>query len=124
MSENIRVRSILGRFLEHSRIYFFQNANGAKPRIYTGSADWMARNFYRRIEVVFPIEQQDLRERVEQILDLYLKDNQFSTRLLPNGSYRTVKRARGEASIASQQAYIEDAIQSSKAAELASEEED
>lgn len=124
MSENIRVRSILGRYLEHSRIYYFQNANGAKPRIYTGSADWMARNFYRRIEVVFPIEQQDLRERVEHILGLYLKDNQFATRLLPNGSYRTVKRARGEVSASSQQAYIEDAIQSSKAAELASEEED
>jgi polyphosphate kinase len=124
MSENIRVRSILGRYLEHSRIYYFQNANGAKPRIYTGSADWMARNFYRRIEVIFPIEQQDLRERVEQILGLYLKDNQFATRLLPNGSYRTVKRGRGEASVASQQTYIEDAIQSSKAAELASEEED
>lgn len=124
MSENIRVRSILGRYLEHSRIYYFQNANGAKPRIYTGSADWMARNFYRRIEVVFPIEQQDLRERVEQILGLYLKDNQSATHLLPNGSYRTIKRARGEATVSSQLAYIEDAIQSSKAAELASEEED
>jgi len=124
MSENIRVRSILGRYLEHSRIYYFQNANGAKPRIYTGSADWMARNFYRRIEVVFPIEQQDLRERIEQILTIYLEDNQSATHLLPNGSYRTIKRARGESAVSSQLAYIEDAIQSSKAAELASEEED
>ncbi len=124
MSENIRVRSILGRYLEHSRIFFFENANGAKPRIYVGSADWMARNFYRRIEVVFPIEEESLRARVVDILDVYLKDNQFATQLLPNGSYRQLSPNRSATPIAAQDWFLKEAIQSSKAAELAASEEE
>jgi polyphosphate kinase len=125
MSENIRVRSLLGRYLEHSRIYYFENAAGAKPRIYTGSADWMARNFYRRIEVVFPIEEENLRKRViEDILGVYLADNQFATELLPNGSYRNVKLGRSEATFSAQQAFIDEARRMSRIAELAAEEED
>ena len=62
MSENITVRSIVDRFLEHSRIFYFENA--CQPEIFVGSADWMPRNFFRRIEVVFPIEDGNLRERV------------------------------------------------------------
>ena len=64
MSENITVRSIVDRFLEHSRIFYFENA--CQPEVFVGSADWMPRNFFRRIEVVFPIEDGNLRERDHQ----------------------------------------------------------
>ncbi len=124
MSENIRVRSILGRYLEHSRIYYFENAAQSKPRLFVGSADWMARNFYRRIEVIFPVEQDDLRKRIiKDILEVYLKDTRFATELMSNGSYRKV-RSRGDSSFSSQQAFIEEAIQLSKAADIMAEEDE
>jgi polyphosphate kinase len=73
VSENITVRSIVGRFLEHSRVYRFENAG--KPEIYLASADWTARNFFRRVEICFPVEDAELRERVNQIIDCYWQDN-------------------------------------------------
>jgi polyphosphate kinase len=73
VSENVTVRSIVGRFLEHSRIYRFENAGN--PEIYLASADWTARNFFGRVEICFPIEDGELRERVDQILDIHWKDN-------------------------------------------------
>jgi polyphosphate kinase len=73
VSDNVIVRSIVGRFLEHSRIYRFENAGN--PEIYLASADWTARNFFRRVEICFPIEDVELCERVDQILDAYWKDN-------------------------------------------------
>jgi polyphosphate kinase len=73
VSDNVIVRSIVGRFLEHSRIYRFEN--GGDPEIYLGSADWTERNFFRRVEICFPIEDAELRQRVDQILDIYWKDN-------------------------------------------------
>jgi polyphosphate kinase len=73
VSDNVVVRSIVGRFLEHSRVYRFENAGN--PEIYLASADWTARNFFRRVEVCFPVEDPDLRERVDQIIDTYWKDN-------------------------------------------------
>ncbi|MFO7724678.1 MAG: polyphosphate kinase 1 [Oceanipulchritudo sp.] len=122
MSENIRVRSILGRYLEHSRIFYFENAAGTRPRIYAGSADWMARNFYRRIEVVFPIEQDDIRDRiVNEILDTYLRDTKAATQLRPNGSYRKVLPAKNEKGLRAQQFFIKEAKRQTRAAELASE---
>ncbi|MEX0325933.1 MAG: polyphosphate kinase 1 [Puniceicoccaceae bacterium] len=124
MSENIRVRSILGRFLEHSRIYYFENASGKRPRIYAGSADWMARNFYRRIEVVFPVEQENLRERIiNSILSTYLSDTKHATQLRANGSYKPVLPSRREAPLSAQETFIEEAIQLSKAADRAQEEQ-
>jgi polyphosphate kinase len=124
MSENIRVRSILGRYLEHSRIFYFENATQSKPKLYIGSADWMARNFYRRIEVTFPVEQDDLRNRIiNDILNVYLKDTRFTTELMRNGSYRRIK-SRGDPNFSSQQFFIEEAIQSSKTAELAAKDEE
>ena len=71
LSENIRVRSILGRYLEHSRIFYFENHRGQEPHIFTGSADWMPRNFYRRIECVFPVQDPDIRERVLSIIETH-----------------------------------------------------
>lgn len=94
MSDNIRVRSILGRFLEHSRIYYFENAGG-KPEIFLGSADWMSRNFFRRIECVFPIVDESLRSQIiDEILPAYLKDTSAKL-LLPDGSYAPIRNRRG-----------------------------
>jgi polyphosphate kinase len=85
LSENINVYSIVGRFLEHSRAYLFNN-NG-NPVIYTGSADIMERNFDRRVEILFPIEDKDIKQDIENILEIYLKDN-VKTRVLANdGTY-------------------------------------
>lgn len=86
LSENIRVRSIIGRFLEHSRIFYFHN--GGQEDIYCGSADWMPRNFFERCEVVFPILDPELRRRVrDEILGAYLSDNLEARFLQPSGSY-------------------------------------
>jgi polyphosphate kinase len=122
ISDNIRVRSILGRYLEHSRIFYFQNARGPRPLIYAGSADWMARNFYRRIEVVFPVEQEELRDRIiNQILDTYLRDTASATQLRPNGSYRRVPVPRGEEPFLAQQFLIQEAKRATQAAEIAAD---
>ena len=72
-SDNITVRSVIGRFLEHSRIYRFENAG--HPEVYLASADWMARNFFRRVETCFPIEDQELRSRIDHLLETYWEDN-------------------------------------------------
>ncbi|MEP7071388.1 MAG: polyphosphate kinase 1 [Verrucomicrobiota bacterium] len=86
LSENIRVISIVGRFLEHSRIYFFQN--DAEPDVYLASADWMPRNFYRRIELAFPVEAPALRdELIHDVLPTLLQDRVKARELQPNGSY-------------------------------------
>jgi len=86
VSENIRVRSIVGRFLEHSRIYHF--ANGGDEEIYIGSADWMPRNLYERVEVLVPLRDELLRQRVRhEILDAYLADNRKARVLLPDTTY-------------------------------------
>jgi len=86
LSERIRVRSIVGRFLEHSRIFSF--ANGGKDEIYCGSADWMPRNLVERCEVVFPVMQPDLHKRLrEEILAAYLVDNTKARLLQPDGEY-------------------------------------
>ncbi|HEX7861816.1 MAG TPA: polyphosphate kinase 1 [Verrucomicrobiae bacterium] len=87
LSENITVRSIVDRFLEHSRIYYFENA--CQPQILVGSADWMPRNFVRRIETVFPIEDGNLRERITtEILAFALADNTKARFLQPDGTYK------------------------------------
>ena len=86
LSERIRVRSIVGRFLEHSRIFSF--ANGGDEAIYCGSADWMPRNLVERCEVVFPVTQPDLKKRLrEEILAAYLADNTKARLLQPDGVY-------------------------------------
>jgi polyphosphate kinase len=86
VSDNIRVRSIVGRFLEHSRVYYF--ANGGEEEIYIGSADWMPRNLYERVEVLVPLRDEMLRSRVRhEILDAYLADNRKARILLKDASY-------------------------------------
>jgi polyphosphate kinase len=86
VSDHIRVRSIVGRFLEHSRIFYF--ANGGEEEVYLGSADWMPRNLYERVEVIFPVKDTLLRERIRQeILEAYLADNLKSRLLQKDGTY-------------------------------------
>jgi polyphosphate kinase len=91
ISENIRVRSIIGRFLEHSRVYWF--ANDGEPKMYLSSADLMERNLDRRVETAFPVEGKKLRQRVRLALELYLADNSCATLLQPDGEYRRVHAA-------------------------------
>ncbi len=90
LSDYIRVISIVGRFLEHSRIYYFENAG--QPEIYLSSADWMPRNFLRRIEVAYPLESPPLREQmIKEVLPRFLNDRVKSRELQPDGSYRRLK---------------------------------
>ena len=87
LSENIRVISIVGRFLEHSRIYYFENAGN--PLVYVSSADWMPRNFFRRIEVAFPIETPALRDQmINEMIPTFLHDRVKARELQPDGTYR------------------------------------
>jgi polyphosphate kinase len=85
MSENIEVKSIVGRFLEHSRVYAFNN--NSSPRVFLSSADWMSRNFDRRIELLFEAGRQDLTESLLSILDVYWKDSAKTHILTPESEY-------------------------------------
>jgi polyphosphate kinase len=85
ISENITVRSVIGRFLEHSRVYYFHN--DGSPEVFCASADWMERNFFRRIEVCFPIERKQHRDRIVEDLQTYLADNEQAWVLRPDGKY-------------------------------------
>lgn len=107
LSENISVRSIVGNFLEHSRIFYF--ANDGKSEIYMGSADWMPRNLERRVEILFPVEDERLKGKVMHILEGQLKDNVKAHILQPDGSYEKVDR-RGKIRYSSQEAFCEEAI--------------
>ncbi|MFW7343042.1 polyphosphate kinase 1 [Pollutimonas sp. H1-120] len=94
LSENIRVRSVIGRFLEHSRVFYFYN-DGAE-NVYLSSADWMDRNFFRRVEIGFPVLDKSLKKRVINEAFIYaLRDNQLAWRALPNGDYVKIK-SRGK----------------------------
>ncbi|WP_298137734.1 polyphosphate kinase 1 [Acidiferrobacter sp.] len=95
VSETIQVRSIVGRFLEHSRVYYF--ANGGQPEVFLASADWMERNFFRRVEVSFPIQSPRLRDRLVRDLKRYLKDNTHAWILHPDGHYRRLRPRKGSA---------------------------
>jgi polyphosphate kinase len=97
LSSRIRVRSIVGRFLEHSRIYYF--GNGGKPELYLGSADWMQRNLYERVEVIFPVKDPQLCQRIcTEILSAYLADTRKARLLGSDGTYsrpRSVRNGHG-----------------------------
>lgn len=105
VSENIEVRSILGRFLEHSRVFYFKN-NG-NPEVYLSSADWMTRNLHRRIELMYPIEDPRLKNNLINLLETYWKDNTKSWRLLPDGSYEKLHPLPGEEPFCAQKYFLE-----------------
>ena len=123
VSENITVRSIVGTFLEHSRIFYFEN--GGNPEIYMASADWMSRNLDRRVEIMFPVEDAKLKKEVKHILDVQLADNVKAQLMQPDGSYVRVsellKRENGAHSdkdymrIEAQMVFCKEAQQKAKA---------
>ena len=106
VSDNIQVRSVMGRFLEHSRVFYFQN--NKEPQVFCSSADWMPRNFFRRVEVAFPVEKPALRKRViDESLRAYLKDNMQTWVLDANGHYRRVRRRSRALAHNAQQALLD-----------------
>ena len=111
VSENITVRSIVGDFLEHSRIFYFYN-NGAEE-VFMGSADWMPRNLDRRVEIVFPVEDEKIKREVIHILDVELADNRKAHILQPDGTYIKPDR-RGKVLINSQQEFCTEAQEQAK----------
>ncbi len=106
VSENIRVTSVVDRFLEHSRIYYF--GNGGRPEMYMGSSDMMPRNLLARVEVLFPVLDPDMMERIrDRILAVHLADNVKARELRPDGTYVRRERGEGEAPMRSQQWFID-----------------
>lgn len=106
ISENISVRSIVGNFLEHSRIFYFHN--DGREEIYMGSADWMPRNLDRRVEILFPVENEALMEQVKHILEVQLEDNVKAHILKPDGTYAKIDK-RGKKLVNSQDQFCQEA---------------
>ncbi len=104
VSENIRVTSIVGRFLEHSRLFYFQN--GGDEEMYAGSADLMPRNINRRVEVIFPIEKAPLIRTLHKVLSIYLQDNVKARRMRPDGTYERVTPGPGEKPVCAQEVLL------------------
>ena len=111
ISENITVRSIVGNFLEHSRIFYFKNDEHYE--IYCGSADWMPRNLERRVEILFPVERPELKEKLLHILRSQLEDNVKASVLQADGTYVKASK-RGKAAHCSQEAFCQEAIEEAK----------
>ena len=104
VSHNIQVRSIVGRFLEHERVYYFWH--GGKEKIFCSSADWMERNFFKRVEVCFPIENKKLAKRLYAELCLYLADNAQSWLLNQDGHYEKILPLDNEPRICAQETLL------------------
>ena len=111
VSEHIHVTSIVGTFLEHSRIFYFYN-NGQED-IYMGSADWMPRNLDRRVEIVFPVEDDVIKDRIKHILDVLLRDNLKAYAMLSDGTYAKMSR-RGKRAIGAQMTFCREAMEGAK----------
>ena len=111
ISENITVRSIVGNFLEHSRIFYFYS--DGNEEVFMGSADWMPRNLDKRVEIVFPVEDEQLKEEVKHILQIQLEDNVKAHILQPDGTYEKVDK-RGKMLINSQDFFCEEATRRAK----------
>jgi polyphosphate kinase len=107
ISETIRVRSIVGRFLEHSRAFVFEN--GGERETWLSSADWMQRNFFRRVEIAFPVVEPALAKQVVEALDTMWRDNARARELKPDGTYVRLAPKEGEAAVDSQTLFVEDA---------------
>ncbi len=107
VSDRIRVRSIVGRFLEHSRAFVFEN--GGERETWLSSADWMQRNFFRRVEIAFPVVEPALAKQVVEALDTMWRDNVRARELKPDGTYVRLAPKEGEAAVDSQTLFVEDA---------------
>ena len=105
LSENIRVVSIVGRFLEHSRVFYF--ANGGDEEIYIGSADWMHRNLDRRVEAVVPIKDANIKQYIkDEVLAAYLKDNTNARILQSDGTYEKLTAESADSEFNSQMYFV------------------
>jgi len=107
VSETIRVRSIVGRFLEHSRFFLFEN--GGEPEVWASSADWMPRNFFRRVETSFPIVDAELGRQLSDAFDVMMADNVRARELRPDGTYERRRPGRGEPALDSQAYFLDQA---------------
>jgi polyphosphate kinase len=105
VSENIRVISIIGRFLEHSRIFYF--LNGGEEEVYLGSADWMTRNLSRRVEAIVPVEDKDITKDLQEILGVLLADNRQAWELRSDGTYVQIKSLSDDRAQSSQAILME-----------------
>lgn len=118
VSENITVRSIVGNFLEHARIFYFENDE--HPEVYCSSADWMPRNLERRVEILFPIDQPRLKEELRHVLDVQLADTVKACILKPDGTYEKVD-GRGKKAVLAQDVFCKEAAKKAKVAKTAGE---
>lgn len=107
LSENIEVHSIVGNYLEHARVFYFEN--DGSPEIYMGSADWMPRNLDKRVEIMFPVEEESLKEQVMHVLRVQLEDNVKAHILKPDGTYEKPDK-RGKFLVSSQEQFCEEAV--------------
>ncbi len=121
LSENIAVRSIVGNFLEHIRIFYFENDEA--PEVYMGSADWMPRNLDRRVEIVFPVLDEGLKEKAVHILRVQLDDNVKAHVLQPDGSYAKIDR-RGKVLLCAQEKFCQEAVEAVRRQNALEEPED
>jgi polyphosphate kinase len=112
LSENIRIFSVLGRFLEHARIYRFEN--GGEPEFFIGSADWMRRNLDSRMETIMPVRDEHIKQELEHFLDVYESDNVTAWDMLPDNSYQRLRPAEGEEPRPSQEQFIREASASER----------
>ena len=112
-SETIEVRSIVDRFLEHARVFYFRN--GGHEEVYLSSADWMERNLDKRLEILFPVLDAGLKRRLVAALELYMADNTKAWRLLPDGTYERVKS--GGKPVRAQEVLYLDSVEAARAAE-------
>ena len=111
ISDNIKVESIVGTFLEHNRLYYFHN--DGNEEFYMGSADWMPRNLDKRVEIIIPIEDKDIKERVRHILDVYIADNEKAYYMQSNGTYKKLNTS-GQKLVNSQMQFCKEAIEAVK----------
>ncbi len=112
IGDNIKVRSIVGNYLEHARIFYFEN--DGKPEYYCASADWMPRNLDRRVEILFPVEKPELREKLQHILECQLQDNVKASVLRSDGTYHKVARQSNRPAFNSQRTFCKEARESAK----------
>ena len=111
LSENIEVHSIVGNFLEHARIFYFENEGSCE--VYMGSADWMPRNLDKRVEIMFPVEEENLKDQVIHVLETQLADNVKAHLLQPDGTYEKQDK-RGKVLVNSQEQFCQEAVEAVK----------
>ena len=114
-SKNIEVISVIDRFLEHARLFYFHQ--GGDSQVYIASADWMTRNLEKRVELMIPIEAASLKRRLVRILDAYFQDNTQASRILPDGTSQRLIREKGKKAFRVQDHFYQQAKQAAKARE-------